>query len=462
MRHSHVRSIAVRTLRYSLCCLFFAGAQHPSIPLRTSAAPLADNQLTARAQSSSKQTPRSRSKKVANPLNELLEEARRDIERNDFQAAVEPLQKFLAGQPDFAYAHFQLGYAYAALQRWEEARGEFQRAIELDPRFSEAYSNLGVLLLERDPAAAVLPLRKAVELLPAQSRPRYLLGRALERSGDLAGALAAYESAERLDPRDLETALAHATALLTAHRVADAEAKFRAALALDERSAPARLGLARSLDAQQKSEAADAYRSYLELQPGDTEAPRAIARIAFREKQYDTALAALDQADGQQPPNLESLRLRADIQIAQTHWDEAITTLRRGLALAPKDAELQAGLGRVYLQKRDFPAAERELKAALRLDANYLPAWKDLSSTYYLSGDCAATLAVLEEVGKREAPGAGAWFVRAACYDKLRRPKDAMDAYQRFLALDHNEHPNQVWQAQQRIQVLRRTIEKTN
>ena len=53
---------------------------------------------------------------------------------------------------------------------------------------AEAQLNLGILLLEKDPAAAVAPLRKAVDLLPAQSRPRFLLGLAAKRLGDFAGA----------------------------------------------------------------------------------------------------------------------------------------------------------------------------------------------------------------------------------------------------------------------------------
>ena len=414
------------------------------------------------AQSPRKNTASPKTQKLANPLNDLLEEARRDLERNDYPAAIASLEKFLAEQPDFAYAHFQLGYAYTALRRWDEARREYQRTIDLDPKFQEAYLNLGILLMERDPAAAIVPLRKAVELQPSQSRPRRLLGRALERSGDWKGALDAYEGAERLDPHDFETVLAHATALLNTKRYVDAEGKFRAAVEMDAKFAPARLGLARSLEAQQKPEAAEAYESYLELAPGDRDALRALARIAFREKQYDKALAALDELDATQAPDLASLRLRADIQLAQAHWDDAITTLRRGVTFAPGDVELHAGLGRVYLQKREFGEAEKELKVAIRLDGNYLPAWKDLSSVYYLGGDCQAALTTLDEVAKRETPGAGTWFVRATCYDKLRRAKDAVEAYQKFLELDRGEHPDQVWQAQQRIQVLRRTLEKSH
>src|SRR5882724_10308170 len=85
---------------------------------------------------------------VSNPLNELLDQARAAIERNDFQAAIAPLQKFLAEKDDFAYAHFQLGYVYTALKQTKEARAEYEKAVALDPKMSEAQLDLGILLLD--------------------------------------------------------------------------------------------------------------------------------------------------------------------------------------------------------------------------------------------------------------------------------------------------------------------------
>src|SRR5712664_1911259 len=113
-----------------------------------------------------------KTQRVANPLNDLLDEAQRSIDANQFEAALPPLQKFLEEKPEVAFAHFQLAYAYTALHRSDEARAQYERAMSLDPKMPEAYLNLGILLLDKqDYAAAVAPLSKAVELLPAQSRP---------------------------------------------------------------------------------------------------------------------------------------------------------------------------------------------------------------------------------------------------------------------------------------------------
>ena len=398
--------------------------------------------------------------KLRNPLNDLLDEAQAALDKNDYEAAIPPLQKFIAEKPDVAFAHFQLAYAYTALKRPDDARQEYERSIALDPKMAEAQLNLGVLLLERQPAAAVAALRRAVELLPSESRPRYLLGLAQERSGDFSGAVESFAGATRLDPKDLDSLTRLGQVLLRLGKSADAEGKFRAALELQPNSPEALQGLAQSLDQQKKPQAVDAYRNYLAAEPDDKAARLRLVHLLVEQQKYDEAVAENAKDNAGQPATVDDLKLRADIEINQKKLDEAITTLRRAIALAPNDAQLHGGLGRIYLEKRQFADAEKELKAALELDRNNLAYWKDLSSTYYLAGNCQAALAALDVLGKAQAGGAGTWFIRALCYDKLNQVQPALDAYRKFLELDENKNPDQVWQANQRIHVLEKMAEK--
>ena len=437
-----------------------AAALIPFLVVAQDIAPHPCKASTLIPRSTSQKSTQTKTQKLANPLNDLLDEAQHDIDNNQFEAAAAALQKLIAEKPDIAWAHFQLGYAYTALKKTDEARTEYERATALDPKMSEAYLNLGILLTEKDPTAAVPPLRKAVDLLPSQSRPRFLLGYALERSGDIPAAAKSYEEALGLDPRDAETVIHLGNLYVGLKRYPEAETKFRAAQELQPKSPQAMLGLAQVLDAEKKPEAVDAYRDYLAVKPDDAGARSRLIHLLLDQKQYDAALAEIDRADAGKPSTLDSLRSRADIQIAQKKWDDSIVTIRQAITLAPNDAQLHSGLGRVYLQKRDFPNAEKEIKAALQIDHNNLSYWKDLSSTYYLAGNFPATLAALDLIAKTEKPTPGEWFIRALCYDKLNQPKPALEAYEKFLELDQDKNPDQVWQAQQRSKVLRRMLDQ--
>ena len=412
------------------------------------------------AQQPAAKAPQTGSQKVRNPLNDLLDEAQAALDKNNFEAAIPPLQKFIAEKPDVAFAHFQLAYAYTALNRPEDAQAEYTKCVSLDPKMAEAYLNLGMLLLDKNPAQAVAPLSKAVELLPSQSRPRNLLGLAQQRSSDLKGAAESFEGANRLDPKDIDSLNHLGQVYLQMDRPAEAEKKFRAALNLDPRSREALQGLAFSLDAQKNPGAIDAYRAYLAVAPEDQSARTRMLHCMVDQGQYDAVIAEIEKSGNGQTSGIDQLKLKADIEIGRKKYPEAIATLKQALTLAPKDAQLHGGLGRIYMQTRDFPNAERELKSALQMDQNNLVYWKDLSTTYYLSGNYQATLATLDVIAKSETPGAGPWFIRALCYDKLGQVPAALDAYRKFLALDENQNPDQVWQANQRIHVLEKLPEK--
>jgi len=453
MKPAHFRSNAMQI--FMCVAIALVGAQH--------AAPLQGNQSAPSPQSASKPKPtlQSKAQKVANPLNDLLDEAQQDIDKKNFEAAIAPLQKVIADQPEFAYAHFQLAYVYTALKKTAEARAEYSRTIAIDPKMSEAYLNLGMLLLDaQENAAAVPPLRKAAELLPSQSRPRYLLAVALDRSGDAAGAAESFDALLHLDPNEIAAIDYLGWAALRQGKPDEAEKRFRRALEVQPNAPEACRGLAQSLDAQKKPEAVGAYRGYLELMPNDSEARARLIHLLVEQKANDEALAELNRLDAGKPPTIDSLKLRADVQIAAKKWDDSISTLQQALALAPNDAQLHGGLGRIYLQKRDFASAEKELRIAMRLDARNLTYFKDLASTFFLAGNYPATLAAQDEIAKVEQPGAGVWFIRAICYDKLNQPKPALEAYQKFLQLDQDKNPDQVWQAKERSKVLQRMLER--
>src|SRR5579862_3505435 len=205
---------------------------------RTIRAALGALLLTFFAQAALAQTPAPR-KHAADPeaqaLDRLLTDAKAAVDRQDYDTAAQNYQDYLAKKPDDAQVHFNLGYVYTAMQRPDDAKTEYEKAIEIapdDPKMAPAYQNLGLTLLPKDPAAAVDPLQHAAALAPQDARTKWLLGLALENSGKLDPAIEQYQAAEKLNAKDFDTRLALGHALLAAGRPADAEPELREALAL--------------------------------------------------------------------------------------------------------------------------------------------------------------------------------------------------------------------------------------
>jgi tetratricopeptide (TPR) repeat protein len=394
-----------------------------------------------------------------NPDKELLEQGQKAMDRQDYAAAAEAYRRFVADQPEEAYGHFQLGYAYTALNRHDEATAEYRKAVELDPKMSEAQMNLGLELLEKDPASAVEPLRKAAELMPDQARPKFLLGWALELSGQAAPAIEQYQHAEKLDAKNFDIHFALGRALLASHRPADAETEFRLALELKPDSRQSGLGLAESLIAQKRFEpAADQLDAYLKAQPQDSETRIQRARVLADLSKFDEALAELDQAEKIKPATLATLKLRAQLYTELKKYPEATVALRKAISEAPKDAELHDRLAHALMELRQYPPAAQEFGIAYQLDPRITPALRNWISAQFLAQNYAAALAGLDLLEKHEPPADGTTFVRAVCYDKLGKLPEALDAYQKFLAMHPGTNDDQYFEAAARARSLTKAL----
>ena len=381
----------------------------------------------------------------------------------DFDAALNPLQTYIAQRPDDAYAHFQLGYAYAGLKRSQESKSEFSRAIALDPKMAPAHLNLGLVLMDSDPSAAADAFRHAADLLPSESRPRFLEGFSLEHAGKLAEAIEQYRGALALDSKDYEIQFALGRALLRNKDAPGAEMQFRGAIAAREDSALARLGLANSLQAQAKYESAsDAFAEYLKRNPGDRAAHFDRAFALFNLDRFDDALAELDRAEAGASPQPEILKMRAEIYMQQKKWKEAAETLTQARKLSSQDAELAYRLGHVDIELHDYPAAIAILAQVYKQDPQFADALRDLANAFFLHEDYGAALGAMDQLDKMETPRPGSWFVRAICYDKLSHKVEAIDAYQKFLDQDNGQHDTQDFQARHRILALQNELGQTS
>ena len=383
------------------------------------------------------------------------------MDRKDFQTAVQNYQDYLAKKPDDALTHFNLGYAWMSMRKLTEAQGEYQKAVSLDPKMAPAYLNLGLTLIDSDPSAAVAPLQKAVEMMPNQSGPKFLLGTALEANHRLPEAVEQYQAAEAIDGADFNIRFSLGRALLISGRASEAEPEFRAAAGLRPNMAPAHLGLARSLVLQNHfDEGAAEFAKYLELQPSDAGARVERASALVSMKKHEDALTELDQAAAAGPEGVRALKLRAQIYFEKQRFDDAIPVLQKAQVLAPNDPLIPALLGHLQLEKKAYAEAVRELIAAFQMAPTSDDVLKDLVLAQYMNKNYPAALDGIDLLSKRESLPPGSWFMRADCYDKLGQAANALEAYQRFLNLNKDTNNDMYFDATARVRTLDRELKK--
>jgi tetratricopeptide (TPR) repeat protein len=396
---------------------------------------------------------------AAAELNRLLDEAQNAVQQKDYDTAAKDYQQYLAKKPDDATVHFNLGYVYTALNRASDAKGEYQKAIALDPKMGAAYLNLGLTQLPDNPADAIDPLQHAIDLMPDQERPVFLLATAYDRSGKLDEAIAKYQAAEKLDAKDFDVHLALGLALLRAKRPADAQPEFHAALNLRPDSDQAHLGLGECLIAAKQYQAGSAeLQTFLKSHPYDAKirVERAAALVDLGD--FDGAIAELDRAASQGPEGTDALELRARVYFAKKQYDRAVPPLQQAVALAPQNANFRALLGHALLESKNYPEAIKQLAQANHLDPRANDVLADLVLAEYNVKNYGVALQVLDVLSQRAPLPPESWFIRGACYDKLEQPEQALDAYQHFLQLNTNDNSDMYFEASSRARALAREL----
>lgn len=398
-------------------------------------------------------------------LHDLLVKAKTETDANNYADAQADYEKYLAKRPNDAAAHFDLGYVFTAQKEKDKAIAEYRRAVQLDPKMMDAQLNLGISLLSDDPKGAIGPLQNVTTLNDSFERGHFLLGVAEERSGYAAAAEKEYGVAIKLHPNDADAHDALARMYLAAGKAADAESEFREVLRLkpndEKNNREAELGLAESLLRQKKNaDAVGALTTYLNANPNDEKARFMQASVLADLGKNDEALAALDRAVKDGPETIEALKLRSAIYYRKSEFLHAVAALQKAEPMAPGDASIHASLGHALLETRDYPAAVRELNAALRLDPRSTDTLRDLVTAEYLQNNFSGTLAALDALAQRQPPNAGDWFVRALCYDHSNQPEQALAAYQKFLTMNTDQSSNLYFQATERVRFLQLLIKK--
>jgi len=106
-------------------------------------------------------------------------------ESGAWEVGARELEKAVAIDPGFSEAHGNLGVHYFRLGRLEQAAHEFRCAIELDPAASLDHSNLAVvMLLLKYPAEGEAEAQTAIGLDSANFKAHYVLGLVLIRRGE--------------------------------------------------------------------------------------------------------------------------------------------------------------------------------------------------------------------------------------------------------------------------------------
>ena len=190
----------------------------------------------------------------------------------DFVSAENNFKFVISLDPNYTIAHNNLGILLLSLNRLSEAEEEFKETIRLNPNLAIAHNNLGILLLSLNRfSEAEEEFKEAIKLDPNLPGAHNNLGVLLHDLDRFSEAEEEYIEAIRLDPN---YAGAHNNLGVLLHdldRLSEAEKEFREGIRLDPYDARAHYSFGVLLcDLNKLSEAEDEFRKVIILDPNYT------------------------------------------------------------------------------------------------------------------------------------------------------------------------------------------------
>ncbi len=265
---------------------------------------------------------------------------------DDPTRARQVLEPLAGAHPESPVMQYELGRAYAAEGRGDDALCAFQRAVDLDAGFADGWRELAA--------------------------QHFLAGH--HQRGD-----AAYAKYGRLTPDPPGLTDAHVA--LAADRLDAAEAMVRSYLR-QARDDVAALRLLATLATRRGNhrEAERLLNQCLALTPGNVLARSDLARLLHAQERAADALPVIERLIAAEPLNTRHLALKAQVIRLQGRSNEAIALMEDVVGTSPEDAELWLVFGNLLREVGELSRAVEAYRHALSAQPGYGEAYWALAN----------------------------------------------------------------------------------
>jgi Tfp pilus assembly protein PilF len=330
----------------------------------------------------------------------------------------------VAGQPPVdAKSRAELGAALFEAGLLTEAEMELKAAVEVSPANADAIVHLArVYLTRQDIPGAGRTLEAAIKRGVESALVYAQLAEVYERDGHIENAIPAMRRAIARDPKNESYRFRYGLLLADAH--APAAAVIRLEEAVQEFPSSPRLWAALGLAHYKvgtNDEATRAFERAIELDPAFAAAYAYLGMLRIDLGQYEAAIAHYEQA------------LTADPKLAIVHYLVAEAMLKQPAA--------------------DAARINARLQRAIELDPAFAPARLKLAIAYNRQNKFAEAAAELERVIKFAPDLAETYYHLGRVYARLKRPKEARQAMDRYAQLSDAEKQQKL---NERREIVRR------
>jgi tetratricopeptide (TPR) repeat protein len=266
--------------------------------------------------------------------------------------AIEEYKLALDADPGSKYLNSGLAELYLRTGRVRDAVLAAQEILKTEPNNLDAHKLLGRVYLQSlgnvqngGPSEKVLQLAideytKIVQLQSNDIESRLLLGQLYTLAHDTPHAEEQFKAAQHIDPNSEDVVLNLARLYSDSGDMTHAIQVLNAVPA-DDRTAKMDYALGMSYDQLKDNKSAiDAYSKAFDMEPDNLDAERGLAQALLNDNQLSAALKHFETISAADPQDAQTYLRIAEIERRQSHYEQAMTTLKKAKALASDSLEI--------------------------------------------------------------------------------------------------------------------------
>ena len=374
-----------------------------------------------------------------------------------------------------AMRNYFMGQYYLTMGEPAHALGEFKAALEEKP--DEPAVKLGIVEALLDKKEYDEALRVTAEVLATETtsvpalvfRARIFMERAQDSAGrerrDLVNqAIAAFEQARTIQPKNLEVLNGLASAHVAVQDVDKMVATYREILGADPRNTRAMLILGQILSRTGKpdeaigyyekvieqrrgfvntyvylgqlqeelgrnEQAIATYKSAILVEPRNQQLIKLFddaVRKAAGEKGGKPAVKRYEEFAREYPYSGDVQRLYAEQLVAAKDWDAAIRQYRRVLELDSENVDAMVALGNILMERKEFDEAAKQFAHAVEINPEKVDVYDSIAASFLNRKERARAVEVYEKAIKLNPKVDRLYVSLASLYDDEGREAEAI------------------------------------
>ena len=238
--------------------------------------------------------------------------------------------------PEFTEAYTNRGVAYANKGEFDRAIQDYNTAIDLNPQNAESYNNRGITYADKSEFdRAIQDYNTAITLNPEYADAYTNRGNAYGKIGELDTAIRDYDTAIDLNP---ELADVYTNRGNTYHRKGELDTAIRD------------------------------YDTAIDLNPEYVEAYNNRGTVYSSKSEFDTAIQSYTKAIDLNPKHVNAYNNRGVAYHGKGEFDRAIQDYNTTIVLNPEYANAYSNRGIAYYSKGEFDIAIQDYNTAIALN----------------------------------------------------------------------------------------------